>query len=91
MVSVMNKKFVAESCSRKPSYSVAGSKKVELCSERASSAMMTVVNERCSEEGCSKGAIHKNYDVGKATFCRQHASAYNIAMVSDTTKLDTEK
>ena len=71
MINVVSKSCAHNSCTKRPSYGVAGSRKAEYCSQHASDGMIDVVRKRCAHNSCTK---HSSYGVAgsrKAEYCSQ--------------------
>ena len=54
MVDVCTKKCRTESCSTKPLFGVAGTKKAKYCSQHALNRMVDACRKKCRTEACGK-------------------------------------
>lgn len=73
MVNVLSKSCLHESCTKKPSFNIAGSKAAVYCMQHALDGMMNIRSKRCSSDSCMK---HPCYNVeGSKTpvYCKRHA------------------
>ncbi|CAM9633284.1 unnamed protein product [Hapterophycus canaliculatus] len=61
------------SCSKRPTYGVAGSTKREFCSQHAKEGMINVNNKRCIQANCTTIPSFAVAGSKKAEFCSQHA------------------
>lgn len=89
IVHVYKKTCDNNGCSREPSYGIADSRKLDLCSQHAKSGMMDVRNTTCSIKGCSTTLSYGILSSRKLDLCPQHARAgmvnvHKICVVPDT-------
>ncbi|CAN0478399.1 unnamed protein product [Ascophyllum nodosum] len=72
MVDVYRKKCGTESCSKRPSFGVAGTKTAEYCAQHAPHGMVDVYNKKCKAESCSKRPSFGVAGTKTAEYCAQH-------------------
>ncbi len=60
-------------CTKRASFGVEGTKKVEFCKDHAQDGMVDLVNKRCARQGCSTRASFGVEGTKKVEFCGEHA------------------
>ena len=82
MVGVCSKRCSHDSCTKVPTFNVAGTKKAAYCKQHAQDGMVDVRTKRCSNESCTKYPSFNVEGSKSPVYCRQHASDSMVDVVT---------
>ena len=81
MINIRSKRCLHDSCSKYPSFNVAGRKKAIFCKEHAENGMVCVRNQHCSHDACIRFPDWGVLTDGSASVCSHHKDDLSAGLV----------